>query len=543
MTTAFVRALAVIAGLSGLIVMAGYGLHETNLIVVRPGFTGMSGISALALTALSTTILLETLGRLGLAKVLALSAGVLALTVIASFLAVGSDVLSPGLSATLLGYHGAGAAQMSPATAVTILTLSIAAFSRDRPMFADLMNAAAFVIAGLAVIGYAYGVRELYAFSAFQTMAPQTAVAFTILSVASILVSDKGWGGDITAPNEGGAATRRQLGLLLLPPVAGGFLLKISEAQQVGPAIAMASLVVLTVIPLALLVLRDGRRLNLLDRERRGREVMLRERLDAQARALEHEAAERVKAEAAVARAQRMEAVGQLTGGIAHDFNNLLMAISGNLELARKRLTDDHPARRFADAAATATDKGSKLTGQLLAFSRTQKMRLEPFALDEALQRARDLVGNSLGPSIEVKIQLGATGLYTLSDADQLDLAILNLAINARDAMPDGGVLRIESGRLDESHRAFVRVSDTGEGMSAEVVAKAVEPFFTTKPSGKGTGLGLAQVYAFVRQSDGELKIESRPGAGTTIELLLPLIERPVDARPRRRPPSAFRDG
>jgi signal transduction histidine kinase/CheY-like chemotaxis protein len=236
--------------------------------------------------------------------------------------------------------------------------------------------------------------------------------------------------------------------------------------------------------------------------------------------------AELSSAQDALRQSQKMEAVGQLTGGIAHDFNNLLMAISGNLQLLTCKLAEDHPARRFADNAAAAAEKGSKLTSQLLAFSRTQKLDIRAVQLDPVLRKANGLVGNALGPSIHVQLDLGASDSWTATDPDQLELAILNLALNARDAMPGGGLLKVES-KVDASQYCTILVSDTGVGMTPEVVSHAVEPFFTTKERSKGTGLGLAQVYGFANQCGGDLKIFSQPGVGTTIQIRLPRVAAP----------------
>jgi signal transduction histidine kinase len=236
--------------------------------------------------------------------------------------------------------------------------------------------------------------------------------------------------------------------------------------------------------------------------------------------------------------AQKMEAVGQLTGGIAHDFNNILMAVSGNLELITLRLAADHPAREFADNALSATQKGAKLTAQLLAFSRTQKLDIRPTELDPALRAAISLVGASLGPDIRIDLRLGAEDCWAATAVDQFELAILNLARNARDAMPDGGTLTISSllrrarppGAEAMADFLCIRVTDNGTGMSREVASQAMEPFFTTKPRGKGTGLGLAQVYGFARQGGGDVKIISHLGEGTTIEILLPRVDVEVKA-------------
>jgi signal transduction histidine kinase len=235
----------------------------------------------------------------------------------------------------------------------------------------------------------------------------------------------------------------------------------------------------------------------------------------------------------ALQQSQKMEAVGQLTEGIAHDFNNILMAVAGNLELIAQRLADDHPARGLVDNAAAATEKGAKLTAQLLAFSRTQRLDIRPTALDPALRAAIGLVGASLGPNIRIELRLGAEDCWAATATDQLDLAILNLARNARDAMPSGGTLTISSllcrarppGGGAMADFLCIRVADTGTGMSHEVASQAMAPFFTTKERGKGTGLGLAQVYGFARQCGGDVKITSALGQGTTIEILLPRVE------------------
>jgi len=238
-------------------------------------------------------------------------------------------------------------------------------------------------------------------------------------------------------------------------------------------------------------------------------------------------------AQDALRQSQKMEAVGQLTGGIAHDFNNILMAVSGNLELISLRLEQDHPARGFVDNATTATQKGAKLTAQLLAFSRTQRLDIRPTALDPALRAAIGLVGASLGPDIKIELRLGAEDCWAATATDQLDLAILNLARNARDAMPEGGTLTISTllcrsrppGGGPMADFLCIRVTDTGTGMTAEVASQAMEPFFTTKERGKGTGLGLAQVYGFARQCGGDVKITSSVGEGTSIDILLPRVE------------------
>jgi signal transduction histidine kinase/CheY-like chemotaxis protein len=244
------------------------------------------------------------------------------------------------------------------------------------------------------------------------------------------------------------------------------------------------------------------------------------------------EVAERLRAEEALRQAQKMEAVGQLTGGIAHDFNNLLTPILGGLELISRQANDER-TQRIAGAALESARRGAKLTSQLLAFSRLQRVSMTPVPVNRIVANMQDLLRHSVGQAIRIETRLGAEDGYAVCDVNQLENAILNLGINARDAMPDGGVLTISSERVevvgepDLADGPYLRLSvaDTGSGMTPDVLQRATEPFFSTKPLGKGTGLGLAQVYGIARQSGGTLQIESSPGDGTCVRLLLPAAE------------------
>ncbi|HEY6643182.1 ATP-binding protein [Povalibacter sp.] len=239
------------------------------------------------------------------------------------------------------------------------------------------------------------------------------------------------------------------------------------------------------------------------------------------------EMAEHRRTEEGLRQSQKMEAVGQLTGGIAHDFNNLLTAVIGNLDMIRTRSADNERLRQLADNALEAAQRGAKLTSQLLAFSRSQRMHLESVDLEQLLRGMSALLLQSTGTSIDVQIDVAADARFVTSDPNQLELALLNLAVNARDAMPDGGVLAISTQATRQAQRDFVeiRVADSGVGMSEEVCARSIEPFFTTKQVGQGTGLGLSQVYGVIRESGGSLHIDSAPGQGTTIHMLLPAAE------------------
>jgi len=246
----------------------------------------------------------------------------------------------------------------------------------------------------------------------------------------------------------------------------------------------------------------------------------------------------REAAESQLRQAQKMEALGQLTGGIAHDFNNMLGVIMGALDLVKRRIAKgDYAVERFLDAATIASERAATLTRRLLAFARQQPLSPQPLDANKMIAAMSDLLHSTLGEHIQIET-VTAAGLWTvLADSQQLENAILNIAINGRDAMPDGGKLTIETGNtsLDQAYCAqnpevqpgqfaLIAVTDTGVGMSADVAARVFDPFFTTKPTGKGTGLGLSQVYGFVKQSSGHIKIYSEPGSGTTVKIYLPRL-------------------
>jgi PAS domain S-box-containing protein len=265
-------------------------------------------------------------------------------------------------------------------------------------------------------------------------------------------------------------------------------------------------------------------------------EAELRELNDHLERRVAEAIGEREKIEEALRQSQKMEAVGQLTGGIAHDFNNMLAVIIGSLDLLGRRLGDDNEReRRYVDAAAEASQRAAVLTQRLLAFSRQQPLNPEVLDPNKLVPGMSELLSHTLGAEIRQETVLAAGLWRTHADRNQLENAILNLAVNARDAMPDGGRLTIETQNthIDERYAAsnigvphgqyvMIAISDTGAGMSPDVIAKAFDPFFTTKSVGKGTGLGLSQVYGFVKQSGGHVKIYSEAGEGTTIKIYLP---------------------
>jgi len=261
---------------------------------------------------------------------------------------------------------------------------------------------------------------------------------------------------------------------------------------------------------------------------------------------LQNEMFERERAEDALRHAQKMEAVGQLTGGIAHDFNNMLTGIIGSLDLMQRYIDNGRGAEigRFTEAAMSSAKRAASLTHRLLAFSRRQSLDRQPLDPNQLVRSLQELFNHTKGEHIELQMQL-ADGVWPVNtDASQLENALLNLVINARDAMPDGGRLLIETANsyLDGSDISTLEpvkagdyvmlgVSDNGAGMSPRILAKAFDPFFTTKPIGQGTGLGLSMIYGFAQQSGGHVTISSEPDQGTCVRLYLPrLFAAPLDS-------------
>jgi PAS domain S-box-containing protein len=238
------------------------------------------------------------------------------------------------------------------------------------------------------------------------------------------------------------------------------------------------------------------------------------------------------KAREFLLQSQKMEAIGQLTGGVAHDFNNLLMAVLGSLDLMRKRLPDDLKLRALLENAVQGAERGRLLTQRMLAFARRQELKKEPVDIPALVRGMTDLLQRSLGPTVGIETRFSLVTKPVLADANQLEMALLNLAVNARDAMPGGGdivistreeTIKQESQGLKPGNYICLSVSDTGTGMDEQTLQRALEPFYTTKGVGKGTGLGLSMVHGMAEQSGGSFTLKSKPGEGTTAEIRLPV--------------------
>jgi signal transduction histidine kinase/CheY-like chemotaxis protein len=277
------------------------------------------------------------------------------------------------------------------------------------------------------------------------------------------------------------------------------------------------------------------------------------ERLNETNRQLADEMNQRARVEDQLRQSQKMEAIGQLSGGIAHDFNNMLGAVIGSLDLLARRIKNgDFNVERFVDAATKASQRAAVLTQRLLAFARKQPLSPQPLDPNKMISEMSELLRQTLGSHIRIETVLAAGTWETIADTSQLENAILNIAVNARDAMPEGGKLTIETANayLDDAYArdhtevepgqyVMIAMTDTGPGMPPDVVTRAFDPFFTTKAIGLGTGLGLSQVHGFVKQSHGHIKIYTEPGAGTTLKIYLPRLRGEAPELVRRAPPGA----
>ncbi|MGA9580571.1 MAG: ATP-binding protein [Allosphingosinicella sp.] len=310
-----------------------------------------------------------------------------------------------------------------------------------------------------------------------------------------------------------------RIGTVYLGAVQEPLSRRLTRYGLIGLLVLMATLVVL-VLGIAHTALRRANR-------------ELEERAEALSGAyaeLQVQVEERAHAEEQLRQAQKMQALGQLTGGIAHDFNNLLTVIQGSADILRRPGIAEAKRIRFADAIVQTAGRAAALTGQLLAFARRQPLQPEIVDLNAHIRGMIDLLDRTLGERVEIRTDL-AEGLCAIEvDPAQLESAILNVAVNARDAMPEGGALTLHTGEappLNDGRQAiFVAVSDNGTGIDEEVLSRIFEPFFTTKSVGKGTGLGLSQVYGFAAQTGGDVKVESVVGEGTTVTLILPCTQR-----------------
>lgn len=544
--------------LLGSAVLVGWAADIPSLTSVLPGLSTMKVNTAISFAVAGAGLLAAGVQRRfarGLAAACSFwLAAVGSLTLLEYFTGadLGIDEMFVADTGTLTGSGFPG--RMSPLTASAFVALGLCiallAFGRRRRILTlgHALSAVAGFVAFLAAAGYTFGAEAFWGIGFYTFMAIHTALGLIVAVAAALMTrADEGW---LSGFSDTPGARRLLLELLpisvLLPGAVGLLLLLGSGLGAYNAAFGFALFVPFMTMALVLLGFR-------VTASARDGELALR-RSDAQLRlafeelrtlneSLEEQVESRTRErEAAVAQlheVQKLETMGQLTGGVAHDFNNLLTPILGSLDMLSRREGLDDRSVRFIDSALQAAERAKTLVARLLAFARRQTLEPQSVDVSELLAGMLDLIRGSLGPTIRVMFD-GAQGPCTARvDPNQLELAVLNLAVNARDAMPNGGMLtigvsqeRVEAGhptRLREGEYVRVSIVDTGEGMDEATLARAIEPFFSTKGIGRGTGLGLSMVHGLSAQSGGALQMSSSPGVGTRADLWLP--QAPQDAR------------
>jgi len=521
-----------LAGVAGL----GYLVGNVTMIAFQPGWKAMAPLTAVGIALLALPLMQARPMRRHVAAGMAASACVLALAVLTSHALFHGDVLHLAL-ARAIGIPAAMSGKTSVATGLCLLLLGGAGIARRYHALAPLewCANAALLIAGSALLGYAYDISDLYNYYIFNSMALPTALALFCLSVATLLAEPESrLGMAARARHASGRRVRHMLALTALPAILGWMLLNVRTRTAADDGVAMALLVMCTSVPMFYLLLEYARTTELLDRTRDTQA----QAQHAQAALLEEEVA-RITAQLAlthrrevaslaqVERARRSEVIAQLTGSIAHDFNNLLMVIGGSAQLMKLQMPAGNAMMRHVDKISTTVTSAARLTAQLAAFSRTQRLDAQPVPVDEVVRAAIDDNLDALPSGIRLVQHLDAADAWVLGDHAQLQLAIGHILRNAGEAFGQYGTLSISTSIAPSDTRegndtVTIRVEDDGCGMPPDVLANATEPFFTTKSGSQHQGLGLAQASSVVHQASGSLVLSGAPGAGTRVDISLP---------------------
>jgi signal transduction histidine kinase len=441
-------------------------------------------------------------------------------------------------------------ARMSPFTAscYALLGPALMVSARQRQIWAaHVLALLAALIAVIVSIGYLYKVSNLVGVGLYTTMAPHTAVLMLAVCIGVLCLKPaEGVMAVLTADTLGGQMARRTLPASIGIPIALGWLrLAGEQAGLYNPKVGPPLVVVGSIVFVSTVIWLNAKLLGQVDAKRRAAEDDLRQANEVlEARVAEKTASIRA-AEERLRAGQRMEAMGQLAGGVAHDFNNMMTVVSGYSELLLGQIQADDPSRRALVEIKKAGDRCARMTGHLLAFSRRQMLAPSLLDLNAIVDDLCNMLPMLLGENITVVTRTSPDLWPVRADPAQIEQVIVNLVVNARDAMPSGGSLAIETSNVEADRGTeprhpemapgpyvLLRITDTGHGMDPDTQARAFDPFFTTKPVGEGTGLGLSTAYGVIKQSSGHIFVDSTPGAGTSFRIYLPRVESATTSRP-----------
>ncbi len=557
---------AVAAIVAGSLVLSGWIFEITPLTQLLPGTTAMKATTAIGLVALGSAIwLIAVTEAPGYAAVLggfALALGTAALQQDTGLLPLD---FAPRVFNTPDMPPGSATSNMSVPASLCLMLLGAAvmaaSFSRRAWPF-QLIAAAALLIAAGVLLGYLYGIDELSRLGSGPLIAPYSAISLLILTTGVLwLRPSDGITGVIVSDRVGGRMARRILPSTIAIPILAGWALRVGQRHGLYDATLEIALVVLTTLTmLSMVIWRSARLLSDLEVRKLQADAALVEAHETLESRLEARTSEFVRThqqaseiQARQRQRQRMESLGHLAGSIAHDVNNMMTVVAGYSGVLLKRIGDDDPIRQPIQEIKKAGDRCSMLTRQLLAFGRRQVLVPTVVDLGETVADLNNMLPMIVGDDIRVRITRAPQPWPVRVDSTQIEQVIVNLIVNARDAMPEGGTLDISTENVtvgdgdlyaaDVPPGDFVviAIADTGVGMDAETLSHVFDPFFTTKSTGLGSGLGLSTAYGIVKQSGGYITVQSAPGQGTTFRIFLPRVDEPfTPVLPPVDPPLGF---
>ncbi|WP_018263325.1 ATP-binding protein [Methylobacterium sp. WSM2598] len=541
------RTSGLVAIAAALTACAGWWFDVPALRRILPGQPPMVVLTALGILLLGASLLLATdAGASGTARragrALAAAAVAVGAGGLLRYVSSGQVRLDDWAQRLLFGPLGPGSG-MALATAASLLgtatglLLQEARHRRLRSL-GTLATLCGLVVAAVGGLGYAYGLGAFHQDGPFSRMALVTAAALSILSLGALFSRpDRPWVATILGAGEAGALTRHLLPAVVLAPLVLGWLqLHALRAGLIEAETGTALLVIVLTLWLAALAVRVARNVDRRAAAERQLRAALQGMNDALERRVEERSRDLAQAQDALVQSQKMEAIGQLTGGVAHDFNNLLTIIRSSTDFLRRPDLPEERRRRYLDAVSDTVDRAARLTAQLLAFARRQALKPEVFDAGARIRGIAQMLDALTGARIRIVTRVPESPCRVRADASQFETALVNLVVNARDAMGGEGTLTIDlvCGRPLPAIRAHagsptpfaaVAVSDCGSGIAREQLGRIFEPFFTTKEVGRGTGLGLSQVIGFAKQSGGDVDVASVLGRGSTFTLYLPMAE------------------